>query len=135
MEGISLIHLHLLVTHGFLQTGRIDQGILGTIAFRHNGHDGQHGTVLMSALLGFDTDDILDRLVTNHLVGTDVHQSDGLRCRYHCGHVLIHGQLLHFIVGLLAEGVQSRRGAEQKRAHFGSEKSFHAEILSKFFIS
>ena len=135
MEGIALIHLHLLVTHRFLQTGGIDQGVLGTVAFRHDSHYGQHGTVLMPALLGLDTDDILDGFVTHHLVRTDVHQTNRLRCRYHCGHVLIHGQLLHFIVGLLAKGVHGRHGAEQKRAHWGSENSFHDEILSKIFIS
>ena len=91
--------LYLLIRHCLLQSCCIEQRILGTVAFCHNGHNGKHFTIFMQSLLGFQTHSIVDGLVSCYLVSGYVHKADGFACRNDCCHLLVHGQLLHLLVG------------------------------------
>ena len=78
MESVTLIELHFLIRYGFLQSRSVDKSILRAITLRDNGNDSQDGTILMTALLGLQTDSVLNRLVADNLVSGDVYQTDRL---------------------------------------------------------
>ena len=65
----------------------------------------------MTALLGLQTDDILNGFVTGNLIGADLSQTERLWGSDNGGDILVDGQLLHLIVGLLGKGNSSNQGA------------------------
>ena len=53
---LTLLKLYFLVADRFFHPCGIDESILGTVAFGHNGDDSKHFTILMTCLLGLETD-------------------------------------------------------------------------------
>ena len=77
--GNLLFRQYLLVGDGLLKPGRIDEGILGTVAFSNDGDDSEHVTVGMNirTFLGLQPDGVVDGLVADNFVRTDVNETDG----------------------------------------------------------
>lgn len=106
--GIPFLELYLLVRYGFLHSCGIEQRVLGTVTFRDNGDDGKHFSVFMPGLFGLQTNGVVYRLVSNHLVRGNIHETYGFGSGDDGRHLLVDGQLLQFLVGLLGESRQNR---------------------------
>ena len=62
----------------------------------------------MPGLFGLQTNGVVYRLVSNHLVRGNIHETDGFGGGDDGRHLLVDGQLLQFLVGLLGESRQNR---------------------------
>ena len=82
----------MLVGNCLLQSGRINKGILGSVAFRNDGDNGEHVTIGMyfSTFFGLQANGVVDRLVADNFVCTDVNETDGFGSRDNSGHLFIH---------------------------------------------
>ena len=99
--SLSLLELYLLVADCLVHPRGVDESILGAVAFSDNGDNGKDFTVLMSCLLGFQTNGVVDGLIAGYLVGGDVHETNGFASGDDSCHLLIDGEYLHFLIGLL----------------------------------
>ena len=75
------------------------QRILTAVSLCHNGNYSQDVSVsvYLHAFLGLQANGIVDRLVTNNLVGTDVHKTYRLTGSDDGGDILIDSKKLHAI--------------------------------------
>ena len=107
-----LMRLYLLVGDRLLQACSIDERILGAVTLRHDGNNGKDVPVGMNigSLLWFEPDGVVDGLVSNDCIRGDVNEAHRLGCSDDRGDILIDGELLHLLIGLLSqrgEGCQS----------------------------
>ena len=110
-----LMRLYLLVGDCLLQACGIDERILGAVTLRHDGNNGKDVPVGMDigTLLGLEPDGVVDGLVANDGIRGDVNEAHRLGCSDDRGDILIDGELLHLLIGLLCqrgEGCQSAYG-------------------------
>src|SRR5574344_3069972 len=98
--GNLLLWKNLLIGDSFLQSGSIDESILGTIAFGHYGNNSKHIAIGMyvRTFLGFQANGVVDWLVANNFVGTDVNETDRFRSCDDSSHLLVEGKLFHLFV-------------------------------------
>ena len=87
-------------------------------------------------LFGLQTDGIVDRLVADHLVCTDVNETDGFGSRDDRSHLFVDGQLFHLFIGLLCHCRCSRKGTQQECtktfdcSHTHSRITFYVNLSS-----
>ena len=131
----SLTGQDLLVGDRLLNTGGVHQRILNTVALGDNGDDTQDITVLMVTGRRLDTNGVLNRLVTLYEVRGNIHETDRLGSGNDRRHMLVDGQLLHLLIGLLRPGGEREDGKQHRsrRPHHPWGKSDVSHIY-KFLL-
>ena len=120
MVSCGLYSVYFLVRHRLLQPGGVNQCVLRSVAFRHDGHNGKHLAVFVSRLFGFQPDSIVDRLVSGNLIRGNIHEAHRLGSCYHRCHLFIHRQLLHFLIRGLCRQRTNRQYLGHQTQDFNS---------------
>ena len=81
-------------------------------------------------LFGFETDSVVDWLVTSHLVCTDVHKTDGFTGSNNCCDILVDGKILHIVHRLLRH---SRHRSKQHNSR-RTEDTCKFHIILIYFL-
>ena len=89
----------------------------------------------MSALFRFQADDVIYRLVTDNLIGGDVHEAYRFRGRDDRRYLFIYRKLFHLLVGSLCLYIRrSQQSCRQKKCRYDSFFVHVIDLLILFFF-
>ena len=135
MVGVPFLQLDFLVSYRLPHPCGVEQCILRAVAFRYDGHYGQHLAVLVSALFRFQADDIVYRLVADNLICGDVHEAYRFRGRDDRRYLFIYRKLFHLLVGSLCLYIRrSQQPCRQKKCRYDSFFVHVIDLLILFFF-